>query len=134
MAAMFEAETQNVVVRVRPRFLEAQSDPDGGRFVWSYTVEIQNRSSETIQLMARRWRISDDNGLTQEVTGAGVVGEQPVLEPGMAFEYTSAAPLATPAGVMVGWYQMLRVKDRTAFDVAIPAFPLDSPYDKRLPQ
>ncbi len=130
---MFEAETQHVIVRVRPRFLEAQSDPDGGRFVWSYTVEIQNRSNETIQLVSRRWRITDDTGLTQEVNGPGVVGEQPVLEPGMGFEYTSAAPLATPAGVMVGWYQMIRTRDRTAFDVAIPAFPLDSPYAKQLP-
>jgi ApaG protein len=133
MGIMFEAETQQVVVRVRPRFLETQSDPDGGRFVWSYTVEIHNRSPEAIQLISRKWRITDDNGFTQEVIGPGVVGEQPVLAPGMGFEYTSGAPLATPAGVMVGWYQMIRVKDRKAFDVAIPAFPLDSPYAKRLP-
>jgi ApaG protein len=134
MAAMFEAVTENVVVRVRPRFLEAQSDPEGGRFVWSYTVEIQNRSSETVQLVGRRWRITDDNGLTQEVVGQGVVGEQPVLEPGMGFEYSSAAPIATPAGVMVGWYQMVRTQSGAPFEVAIPAFPLDSPYAKSLPQ
>ncbi len=131
---MFEAETQNVVVRVRPRFLDSQSDPGTGRYVWSYTIEIQNRSQETVQLIGRKWRITDDTGLTQEVVGQGVVGEQPVLEPGMGFEYTSGAPLSTPCGVMVGWYQMVRLRDQRPFEVAIPAFPLDSPYAKSLPQ
>jgi ApaG protein len=131
---MFEAKTHEVVVRVRPRFLDSQSDPEARRFVWSYTIEIQNRSGESVQLIGRKWRITDDTGLTQEVTGPGVVGEQPILEPGMTFEYTSGAPLSTPCGVMVGWYQMMRLSDQQAFDVAIPAFPLDSPYAKSLPQ
>lgn len=130
---MFEAETNGVLVRVAPRFLERESDPDGARFVWAYTITIENRGADTLQLISRRWRITDDTGLTQEVTGPGVVGEQPVLEPGQAFEYTSAAPLATPAGVMVGWYQMVRIKDRATFEAAVPAFPLDSPYAKQLP-
>lgn len=131
---MFEAETHKVVVRVRPRFLDGQSDPESRRFLWSYTIEIQNRSEETVQLISRKWRITDDTGLTQEVAGPGVVGEQPVLKPGMAFEYTSGAPLSTPCGVMVGWYQMVRLSDNHPFEVAIPAFPLDSPYAKSLPQ
>lgn len=131
---MFEAETHNVVVRVRPRFLDSQSDPEARRFVWSYTIEIHNRSEERVQLIGRKWRITDDTGLTQEVTGAGVVGEQPILEPGMGYEYTSGAPLLTPCGVMVGWYQMIRLRDKAPFEVAIPAFPLDSPYARSLPQ
>jgi ApaG protein len=130
---MFEAETDGVLVRVTPRFLETQSDPDNARYVWAYTIAIENRSPQTVQLISRKWLITDDTGLTQEVVGVGVVGEQPTLPPGTAFEYTSGAPLATPAGVMVGWYQMQRANS-TTFDVAIPAFPLDSPYAKRLPQ
>ncbi|MFZ4121734.1 MAG: Co2+/Mg2+ efflux protein ApaG [Caulobacterales bacterium] len=130
---MYEAETLGVRVRVRPRFLERESDPERDRFVWAYTITIENHSQDTVQLVSRRWRITDDNGLTEAVEGPGVVGEQPVLEPGQAFEYTSAAPLRTASGVMVGWYQMVRAKDRSSFEAAVPAFPLDSPYAKQLP-
>lgn len=128
---MYEQETSGLVVRVAPQFLPQESAPDDGRFVWAYTIEIENRSPETVQLISRFWRITDDNGLTQEVRGAGVVGQQPVLEPGGSFRYTSACPLAAPSGVMVGVYSMVRIDDGAAFDIAIPAFPLDSPYNTR---
>ena len=129
---MYEAETSGVLVRVEPQFLAKESDPDENRFVWAYTIEIVNCSSETVQLISRFWRIMDENGLTQEVRGPGVVGKQPVLEPGESFTYTSACPLAAPSGVMVGTYSMLRIGAGEEFDIAVPAFPLDSPHQSKL--
>lgn len=129
---MYEAETAGLVVRVEPQFLPQESDPGEGRFVWAYTIEIVNCSTERVQLLSRFWRIMDENGLTQEVRGAGVVGQQPVLEPGESFSYTSAAPLAAPSGVMVGSYSMLRLAENEEFDIAVPAFPLDSPHQSKL--
>ena len=128
---MYEAETAGLVVRVEPQFLAQESDPDDNRFVWAYTIEIENRSAQTVQLISRYWRIMDENGLTQEVRGPGVVGQQPVLEPGDSFRYTSACPLAAPSGVMVGAYSMVRVDNGEAFDIAVPAFPLDSPHQSK---
>lgn len=129
---MFEAETDGVLVRVEPQFLAQQSDPDENRYVWAYTIEIVNCSTETVQLISRFWRIMDENGLTQEVRGPGVVGKQPVLEPGESFTYTSACPLGAPSGVMVGTYSMVRVQGGEEFDIAVPAFPLDSPHQSKL--
>lgn len=129
---MYEAETDGLVVRVEPQFLAQESDPEENRFVWAYTIEIENRSDEAVQLVSRFWRIMDENGLTQEVRGPGVVGRQPVLRPGERFTYTSAAPLAAPSGVMVGTYSMLRIDKGDEFDIAVPAFPLDSPHQSRL--
>lgn len=128
---MYEQETSGLVVRVEPQFLPDESAPDEGRFVWAYTIEIENRSPAAVQLLSRFWRITDENGLTQEVRGAGVIGKQPVLEPGASFRYTSACPLAAPSGVMVGAYSMVRIDDGETFDVAVPAFSLDSPHHDR---
>jgi ApaG protein len=129
---MYEAETAGLVVRVEPQFLPEESDPDANRFMWAYTIEIENRSPETVKLVSRYWRIMDENGLTQEVRGAGVVGQQPVLEPGESFRYTSGCPLGAPSGVMVGAYSMQRVDNGDAFEIAVPAFPLDSPHQSKL--
>lgn len=129
---MYEAETEGLLVRVEPRFLPEESDPDENRFVWAYSIEIVNCSAERVQLISRFWRIMDENGLTQEVRGPGVVGQQPVLEPGESFRYTSACPLAAPSGVMVGSYSMLKLSSQEEFDIAVPAFPLDSPHQTRL--
>jgi ApaG protein len=128
---MFEQETAGVMVRVEPRYVPEQSAPHEGRFVWAYTIEILNLSPDTVQLMSRVWQITDENGLTQNVRGPGVVGEQPVLKPGESFTYTSGAPLAAPSGVMVGSYSMTRVDTGEMFDIAVPAFPLDSPFVTR---
>lgn len=128
---MFELETSGVLVRVEPRYMAAESAPDEGRYFWAYTIEILNLSPDTVQLMSRAWSITDENGLTQNVRGPGVVGEQPVLKPGEGFTYTSGAPLAAPSGVMVGTYSMVRVDDGHMFDIAVPAFPLDSPFVTR---
>lgn len=129
---MFEQETHGVLVRVDPQFLPDESEPAEGRFVWAYTIEIENRSDDTVQLVARTWRITDANGVTQEVHGAGVIGQQPVIGPGQSFRYTSAAPLAAPSGLMVGEYSMLRVDQGEAFDLPVPAFALDSPHARPL--
>ena len=126
---MYERLTRGIRVVVEPDYLEDQSSPDEHRFVWAYTIQIANEGGETVQLKTRRWRITDANGHTQEVKGAGVVGEQPVLHPGERFEYTSGAPLTTPSGFMVGAYVMEN-ESGEVFDVDIPAFSLDSPHGR----
>lgn len=124
----YEKVTRNISVSVRPFYLEEQSSPDEDRFVWAYRVNIENRGDETVQLLRRHWRITDKLGRLQEVKGPGVVGEQPVLKPGESFEYTSGCPLGTPSGIMAGSYQMTTTAGEE-FDIEIPAFSLDSPYD-----
>ncbi len=128
---MYQQETAGLVVRVEPQFLPEESAPDRLRYVWSYTVEIENRSQNSVQLLSRFWRITDENGITQEVRGEGVIGQQPVIEPGRSFKYTSAAPLAAPSGVMFGAYSMQRLNDGAEFDVNVPIFALESPHQAK---
>jgi ApaG protein len=125
---MYRKTTRDIAITVKPMFLEEQSSPADNYFVWAYRVRIENRGGAVVQLRNRYWRITDANGRIQEVRGAGVVGEQPVLKPGESFEYTSGTPLSTPSGIMVGAYQMATDGGET-FDVAIPAFSLDSPHE-----
>ena len=125
---MYEAITDQIKVTVRPVFLEAQSEPDENHYVWAYHVRIENMGKRAVQLRNRYWRITDSRGRVQEVRGPGVVGEQPMLKSGEVFEYTSGTPLSTPSGVMVGAYQM-EAPDGNMFEVAVPAFSLDSPHD-----
>jgi len=127
---VYERTTEGIRVSVRPAFVEDQSNPDDDQYLWSYTVTIENRSSETVQLISRYWHITDSSGRVQEVRGAGVVGAQPVLAPGQVFEYTSGCPLPTASGHMVGKYQMQGHSGR-AFEVEIPAFLLESPHERR---
>lgn len=128
MAGDYTATTRAIRVTVHPSYLEDQSDPDESRYVWAYRVQIENRGREAVQLMRRTWHITDARGRQTEVQGAGVVGEQPLLEPGESFEYTSGTPLTTPSGFMTGAYHMIAAASGEEFDVAIPAFSLDSPY------
>ncbi len=125
---MYSATTRGITVSVKPTYLEDQSQPSERYFVWAYQVRIENRSHLTVQLRTRYWRITDGAGRLQEVRGDGVVGEQPTLSPGQVFEYTSGCPLGTPSGIMVGSYRM-HAASGEAFDVAIPAFSLDSPHE-----
>ena len=121
--------TGDIEVRVAAFYLEDQSEPDIGRYVWAYRVTIQNNGRQTVQLLSRTWRITDGRGRTFLVEGEGVVGEKPVLGPGEAFEYTSGTPLETPSGFMTGAYHMVtRGETDEPFDVAIPTFSLDSPH------
>lgn len=124
---MYSQVTRSIRITVQPTFLEDQSVPAESHYVWAYHVRIENEGAETVQLRTRYWRITDGRGRVQEVRGPGVVGEQPVLEPGGSFEYTSGTPLATPSGIMTGSYRM-ETRQGEAFDVAIPAFSLDSPH------
>lgn len=123
---MYESTTRQIKVTVEPSFVEAESAPDEGRYFWAYTIEIANLGSEVVQLRSRYWRITDANGRTEEVRGAGVVGKQPVLKPGEKFAYTSGCPLTTTSGIMVGTYQM-QTESGELFSIAIPAFSLDLP-------
>lgn len=126
MRENYEAVTRGVKVRVRPEYLPDQSEPDERRWVWAYHIEVENGGAATVQLLARRWLITDALGRTEEVKGLGVVGEQPVLQPGERFRYTSGCPLQTSSGVMRGSYRMVAQGDGQ-FDVEIPAFSLDLP-------
>ncbi|MBD7942411.1 Co2+/Mg2+ efflux protein ApaG [Brevundimonas guildfordensis] len=130
-APAYSAETEGVVVRVRPSYLAGQSDPAEGRWVWAYQVEIVNLSGGPVQLVARRWTITDAFGRVEEVRGPGVVGEQPVIEPGDSYAYASGCPLTTPSGSMVGAYFMQDAEGRM-FEAAIPAFSLDVPDARRV--
>jgi ApaG protein len=127
---MYRAVTRNIEVTVTPRFLSERSEPDRGYFFWAYTIDISNLGKETVQLKTRHWRITDASGRLQEVKGPGVVGEEPRLEPGGSFEYTSGVPLPTPSGFMAGSYGMVTDKGEH-FDIEIPAFSLDCSYSER---
>ena len=128
MEGGYSKTTRSIEVTVQPSFLEDQSDPDESRYVWAYRVRIYNKGQETVQLLRRTWRILDAKGQLMEVEGPGVVGEQPVLEAGDVFEYTSGTPLNTPSGFMQGFYQMTYQASGEVFDVDIPPFSLDCPH------
>jgi ApaG protein len=121
-----EAITRNVRVQVRTEYLPERSAPPRRQWFFAYRIRIANEGNETIQLLTRHWVITDANGHVEEVNGDGVVGEQPVLDPGDAFEYTSGCPLTTPFGSMQGEYRMVSVLGEQ-FDVQIPPFVLRVP-------
>ena len=127
---MYSATTKAIRVSVKPIFLDDQSTPSEDHYVWAYQVTIENIGGKTVQLLNRHWRITDAHGRMQEVKGEGVVGEQPRLRPGELFEYTSGTPLTTPSGLMMGSYEM-EDEGGQRFDIDIPAFSLDSPYQAR---
>ena len=120
------AETEGVVVRVSASFLADQSEPKRNRWFWSYHIRIENSGVQEVQLMSRRWVITDGRGARHRVEGEGVVGVQPVIAPGHAYDYVSGCPLDTPSGAMEGTYRMLAADGR-GFDARIPRFPLVGP-------
>ena len=122
-----EAVTRGVRVKVQSEYSPDQSSPAKNQWFFLYTVTISNEGTETVQLLTRHWIITDATGHVEEVRGPGVVGKQPTLKPGDAFEYTSGCPLTTPFGVMEGTYQMVtEAGDR--FDAKIAPFTLSEPY------
>ena len=127
---MYEEITRDIRVAVEPSFMEGQSVPAERRFIWAYKVTIENRGQEPVQLISRLWKITDSHGRTREVSGPGVIGEQPTIAPGASFQYTSGAPLETPSGMMTGAYRM-RGTNGESFEVGIPIFALESPYESR---
>ena len=122
----YAATTGGITVRVAPHYLPEQSDPERGYHVWAYHVRVENAGDAPVRLMARRWIITDGDGRTEEVVGDGVVGVQPLIAPGGAYDYVSGCPLPTPSGRMEGRYVMMN-EDGDRFNVAIPPFPLDLP-------
>jgi ApaG protein len=122
-----DATTRGVRVEVRTAYVPERSAPQESRYFFAYRIRISNVGEETVQLLSRHWVISDGEGNVEHVRGPGVVGEQPVLEPGEAFEYTSFCPLPTPIGSMHGTYQMVTAGG-SAFDAEIAPFPLAVPH------
>ena len=127
---MYRAVTRSIEVNVEPYYMADRSDPEEGRFVWAYRVTIDNQSDEFVKLLARHWQITDGTGRIEDVRGAGVVGEQPELNPGDSYQYTSGCPLSTPSGIMVGSYTMRNARGEI-FEIDIPAFSLDIPGKSR---
>jgi ApaG protein len=132
MNALFphSATTQGVTVRVSVSFLPEQSDLPRGRWFWAYHIRLENSGNQAVQLLYRHWEITDGRGARHEVRGEGVVGEQPVIEPGASYDYVSGCPLETSTGAMEGSYRMVG-EDGVAFDAVIPPFPLIAPVVAR---
>lgn len=124
---MYTKTTNAIKVTVIPAYLEQHSEPEENRYVWAYTVQLENHGEQQVQLINRYWHITDGLGRAQEVRGPGVVGEQPFLKPGEIFQYTSGTSLETPSGIMAGSYEMVGANGER-FNIAIPAFSLDSPF------
>jgi ApaG protein len=116
----------DISVQVHTQFVPEQSDPERGPYVFAYFITIRNTGQIAAQLISRHWIITDAEGRSQEVRGAGVVGQQPLLKPGEEYQYQSGTPLATPVGTMRGSYQMV-AEDGTRFDAPIAEFVLSMP-------
>jgi ApaG protein len=125
---MVNTITDGVKVSVESVYQPEYSNPANDHFMFAYKISIENVGNYTIQLMRRHWNIFDSNGTKREVEGAGVVGQQPIIEPGNTHEYVSGCNLKTDMGSMKGEYQMMRMIDESLFDVAIPEFYLIAPY------
>ena len=123
---MADSKRYEVTVVPKAQYVAEQSDPERNHFVFAYTVRITNTGTVAARLVSRHWVITDADERVQEVTGAGVVGQQPTLKPGETFEYTSGASIATAVGTMRGTYRML-AEDGQPFDAAIPQFTLSVP-------
>ncbi len=124
------ATTDGITIRVAPNFLTDQSQPQSGRWFWSYHIRIENHSDEAVQLLTRHWKITDGRGNVSHVDGDGVIGEQPVLDPGGAHDYVSGCPLPTPSGSMEGHFRFIRA-DGGTFLAEIPRFALIAPATAR---
>lgn len=124
---MLNSYDNDIDISVQTQYLQDQSDPDNDRYAFAYTVGIENRTDEPIKLVSRHWIITDDNDQIEEVRGPGVVGLQPMIEPGQKFVYTSGAILTTQFGTMQGTYEMLK-PDGSRFDAEIPPFLLSRPH------
>ena len=122
----YSIETRGVTVRVSVSFLPEQSEPAAGRWFWAYHIRLENGGEQEVQLLTRRWVITDGRGARHSVEGEGVVGEQPVIAPGQSYDYVSGCPLDTPTGAMEGSYQMIGA-DGEIFNVRIPRFQLIGP-------
>lgn len=131
----YVASTNNIQVTVWPEFIDSKSSVIGDIFIWAYHVRIDNKSTDSVKLIRRHWRIIDEQGVTQEISGEGVIGEQPIIEPSKSFQYSSGVHLRHPSGIMTGTYRMVKIgleNEKQAFDIKIPAFSLDVPTIKNV--
>jgi ApaG protein len=119
--------TRGVRITVRPRFVPEQSDPGNGQWLFAYHITIRNQGTQAVQLLSRHWIITNGEGHVEEVRGAGVVGYQPLLQPGEEFQYTSGCPLTTPVGTMHGEFNMVVPESGEKFDAKIDPFRLAVP-------
>ncbi len=124
---MYSKTTQHIKVTAQPVFMEHQSEPTHNQYFWAYHIAIENTGDKAVKLHWRDWKIIDTNGLIESVSGSGIVGESPLIQPGQTIRYTSGTPLKTPSGMMMGQY-LMENEDGENFAVEIPAFSLDSPY------
>ena len=123
--------TKNIRVSVKTDFLSDQSDVENKLWVWSYHILIENNGNNTVQLVDRYWKITDETGHVKEVNGSGVIGRQPSIKPGESFEYSSGTPLNKPSGFMFGNYRMINEKNESFF-IDVPIFSLDIPSIKKI--
>lgn len=123
---MSRTHSENINISVTTEYLPEQSDPESDQYAFSYTIGIENRGEDAVRLLSRHWIITDDNEQVEEVKGNGVIGQQPLIEPGQRFVYTSGAVLPTEFGTMQGSYQMA-TEDGETFSAEIPAFLLSRP-------
>lgn len=124
---MTQKTTEEIQIQVESRYVEDQSSPKTNEYLFTYTIRLTNLGSKMPQLLRRHWIITDGMGRIHEVKGDGVVGKQPVLEPGHSFEYTSFCPLSTATGTMKGFYEMVDTQDGREFKIEIPQFFLVEP-------
>jgi ApaG protein len=130
---MYSQTTKSLKVTVVPYYQDDLSVPHQKHYVWEYNIFVENFGEEPVKLVSRKWRIINSEGKIEEVQGAGVVGQQPLIKPGEAFEYSSQAHLSTASGIMFGSYSMVTEENGEAFEIDVPAFSLDSPYERRQP-
>lgn len=128
---MYSKTTNGIKVTAAPEYLRKDSSPEEGKFLWLYTITIENFTLHTVQLLRRKWLITDEQGTSFVIEGDGVIGEQPVIKPGEGYKYLSGTPLSTPSGMMMGSYFLVDDNGKT-FEVDIPAFSLDSPHHNKL--
>jgi ApaG protein len=126
----YQQTTHSISISVSAYFLEEESLPERNHYVWAYHIRIENLSQHTVQVLSRCWKITDAWSKVKIIKGEGVVGQQPLLEPGDSFEYTSTVPLKTFSGFMQGNYEMVQKETRLLFDVEIPTFSLDYPHHR----
>ena len=123
---MSKTKKQEIQINVDSSYIASSSEPAAARYVFAYSISIKNNSDSVAQLLSRHWLITDANGKTQEVHGEGVVGEQPHIQPGESYQYTSGAVIETSVGAMKGSYDMLGADGET-FTATIPNFSLSTP-------
>lgn len=123
----YNAITADISVTVWPEFVDNKTGATGEIYIWAYQVLVENKKDETIQIMKRSWKIVDEKGVVQEITGDGVVGEQPIILPNASFQYSSGVHLTNPSGIMSGKYFIKKIGEEKLFEIEIPPFSLDVP-------